>query len=677
MAEFSGNKQRYGLADPARELQVREIFTDSTGATHVRFRQVYRGLGVFGAQAVAHVALNGTVDVTNNLRGGLNVNTTPDVDAQTARGVAVGAIAPFREYEIRKTELWVLPAGPHTAIDRLVWLVEVMVEGDAAAPAIWEYFIDAMTGDVVFFYDGLAKASAVGVGRTMYLGDRSIATELSSGLYLLRDPTRGGGNSTCDRNNKTKGACATFSRPTNIFGDGRRENSDRATAGADAHHGLQVTWDFFATTFGRAGVNSLGSLLYNRVHYGTSVADAFWDPACSCISFGDGNAETYPFVSVDIVAHEFSHGILSSGDLLGFDGGESAGLNESTADIFGAAVEAYLNSPDDLPDYWIGEKIHRVNWSGATFTPVLALRYMDDPARDGRSPACWSKALSNLTEYHYRAGPNNHMFYLLAQGGVSACNGLAVSGIGIQKATNIWYTAVTQFMGHYTDYRGARKAALRAAENIYGAQSPEYLAVGSAYSAINVLPDSFTYVWKASDSTLLTEDRWAAVATNPSSETFVKDSVFGWVLKVSGGSLVFSDPLLRARSLTVEIRAGIRFPRRSKNPGKVGQFALVAGNTLGWFDLLPKEVVLVSSRVAGDVRLSIDPSTALHTYRMIIGADGRTALYMDGNDVAVAEVAADGPFDDNSIRITGEDWYISHIAWKESAAFNFSQLPSP
>ena len=52
---------------------------------------------------------------------------------------------------------------------------------------------------------------------------------------------------------------------------------------------------------------------------------------------------------------------------------------------------------------------------------------MDDPRKDGISPACWSSTVGNLN-VHYSSGPNNHMFYLLSNGGTSKCNGAVVGG---------------------------------------------------------------------------------------------------------------------------------------------------------------------------------------------------------------------------------------------------------
>ena len=105
------------------------------------------------------------------------------------------------------------------------------------------------------------------------------------------------------------------------------------------------------------------------------------------MTYGDGATTFQPLVSVDVAGHEMSHGVMSTEANLTYSG-ESGGLNESNSDIFGTLVEAFVNAPNDEPDYWIGERIYKSNWSGSTFTATKALRYMDDPKKDGASPAC-------------------------------------------------------------------------------------------------------------------------------------------------------------------------------------------------------------------------------------------------------------------------------------------------
>lgn len=485
MAHLDANRQAHGLSAPTAELRWRRNRVDGRGVTHVKFNQVYRGLPVFEGEAITHVDADGNVAVTDALAPNLTVSTQARIPQAAAVAAALGFIRPIGAYEIRDASLWILPRGERSVVDRLVWHVAVVVENELEEPAEWRYFVDAQTGSVVWSFDNLQTTDVAATARTMYSGNQAIRADFTNNRYLLRDLTKSS-TSSCDMNNRTSGACTIFSRTTAVFGNNNRNNSDRATAGADAQFGLQATWNFYRTTFGRNGINGAGRQTFSRVHYGVNYENAFWSNACFCMTYGDGASTFFPLVSIDVAGHEMSHGVLSTEANLTY-AGESGGLNESNSDIFGTLVEfsAARTGNPDLADYWIGERIMRANYPGGTYNQTRALRYMDDPARDGRSPACWSSGIGGLN-VHYSSGPNNHMFYLLSNGGTSRCNGQVVTGIGRAKAGRIWYRAIADFMTASTNYRGARTAALNAAASLYGAGSAEQNAVAAAYSAIGV-----------------------------------------------------------------------------------------------------------------------------------------------------------------------------------------------
>jgi Zn-dependent metalloprotease len=84
------------------------------------------------------------------------------------------------------------------------------------------------------------------------------------------------------------------------------------------------------------------------------------------------------------------------------------------------------------------------------------------------------------------------MFYLLSGSGQvqGKCNNTQVPGIGRDKAARIWYNAIVNYMTARTNYAEARAACLNSAATLYGYGSAEYLAVGAAFSAINVFVSS-------------------------------------------------------------------------------------------------------------------------------------------------------------------------------------------
>ncbi len=206
------------------------------------------------------------------------------------------------------------------------------------------------------------------------------------------------------------------------------------------------------------------------------------------MTYGDGSGNADPLTALDVAGHEMSHGVTSNTAGLNYSG-ESGGLNEATSDIFGTGVEFYANNSTDVGDYLIGEKID-INGDG---TP---LRYMDKPSKDGGSADSWYSGVGNL-DVHYSSGVANHFFYLLSEGsgakvinGVSynspTSDGLPVTGIGRDKALQIWYRALTTKFTSTTNYAAARTGTLAAAGELYGTTGAEYKAVQDAWAAVAV-----------------------------------------------------------------------------------------------------------------------------------------------------------------------------------------------
>jgi len=205
------------------------------------------------------------------------------------------------------------------------------------------------------------------------------------------------------------------------------------------------------------------------------------------MTYGDGDGGRFgPLTSLDVAAHEMSHGVTENTANLTYSG-ESGGLNESTSDIFGSMAEFYAANGSDVGDYLIGEKFDSTG---------QGLRRMDNPASDGKSVNCWSGSVKNL-DVHYSSGIGNHFFYLLAEGsgaksinGVAhnstTCDGSTLTGIGRSAAEKIWFRALTVYMTSSTNYSGARTATLNAARDLYGASSAQHTAVANAWSAVSV-----------------------------------------------------------------------------------------------------------------------------------------------------------------------------------------------
>jgi thermolysin len=158
---------------------------------------------------------------------------------------------------------------------------------------------------------------------------------------------------------------------------------------------------------------------------------------------------------------------------------EPGALNESWSDVFGTMLERHVRG-DGGWNWSIGEDC---------FTPGIpgdALRRMDDPHAMG-DPDHYSERYTGPDDnggVHTNSGISNKAFYLLAEGGTH--HSVAVQGIGPDKAAEIWYLAVTHYMTVLTNFKGARTATLNAADELFGATSPERASVCQAWTAVGV-----------------------------------------------------------------------------------------------------------------------------------------------------------------------------------------------
>jgi Zn-dependent metalloprotease len=468
-AAKSADARALGLGEK-EELHVKDVIKNKNGATHTRYERTYDGLPVLGGDLVVHKNADGKrTGTTKATNAKLGLSTQAPAAHKPATTKAKGSKAP------RKV-VW---AAKSKAV--LAW--ETVVGGlqKSGAPNQLHVITDAKTGKKLFQFQGIKE----GTGKSQYSGEVEIGTSGSDGKFSLLDEGRGG-NKTTNLKNAESGEGELFTDEDDKWGDGTA--GDAATAGVDAHYGAGQTWDYYKDVHGREGIAGDGKGAVSRVHYGDNYVNAFWDDSCFCMTYGDGEGNKKPLTSLDVAAHEMSHGVTSATANLEY-AGESGGLNEATSDIFAAAVEFKANSPEDVPDYLVGEKID-INGDG---TP---LRYMDEPSKDGNSLDFWDTNAGDV-DVHYSSGIANHFFFLLSVGsGEREVNGVKynsptkddskLEGIGIEKAEKIWFKALTEEMTSTTDYADARRATLAAATGLYGKDSAEVKAVGAAWTGVNV-----------------------------------------------------------------------------------------------------------------------------------------------------------------------------------------------
>ncbi|HET6358689.1 M4 family metallopeptidase [Streptomyces sp.] len=484
-------KQSATTAATARELGlsaqekllVRDVTQDRDGTTHTRYERTYSGLPVLGGDlVVAENKAGATESVSKASAASLkNVDTSADVAPAVAEKQALGAAkaegsAKTKADRAPRKVVWMAKGTPTLAYETVVGGIQ-----HDGTPNELHVVTDATTGAKLFEWQAIEN----GTGNTQYSGQVTLGSTQSGSTYNLTDAGRGS-HKTYNLNHGSSGTGTLFSGPDDTWGNGQA--SDLETAGADAAYGAGLTWDYYKNVHGRSGIRGDGVGAYSRVHYGNNYVNAFWQDSCFCMTYGDGSGNAKPLTSIDVAAHEMTHGVTAATAKLVYSG-ESGGLNEATSDIFAAAVEFYGNNAQDKGDYLVGEKID-INGDG---TP---LRYMDKPSKDGASKDAWYSGIGGI-DVHYSSGPANHWYYLLSEGsGAKVINGvnydsptsdgLPVTGIGRDKASLIWFKALTTKFNSTTNYAAARTGTIAVATELYGATSAEVKSVTDAWAGINV-----------------------------------------------------------------------------------------------------------------------------------------------------------------------------------------------
>ncbi|MGW3966044.1 M4 family metallopeptidase [Amycolatopsis sp. NPDC005003] len=462
---------------PAESFERVGLTAGGGGLFYGAYQRTYQGLRVVGGDAVVVADGAGRVRGTSAAETApISVGTQALVDAAKA---AATARAQLPTVDSVSTPEKVVLAGTSPKL-----AYEVVVAGrTATAPSNLHVFVDAATGavldkrDDVRTFDSGAKRQAqpgavnlVGAGNSYYAGNVSIDTTQSGSTYTMRDPGRTG--ISCGREGGS-----VYSGPDDSWGNG--SGTDLETGCVDVLYSVQTEWKMLADWLGRNGINGSGTGYPASV--GLNDVNAYWNG--SSTHFGHSQDNQRQATSMDVVGHEFGHGVFQFTPGGSGSGNETGGMNESTGDIFGALTEAYANNPKDTPDYEVGEGVNLVGGG--------PIRYMYDPSKAG-DPNCYSSSIPS-TEVHAAAGPQNHWFYLLAEGSnpgggkpVSpTCNNSSVTGIGVQKAGQIFYNGLLKKTSSW-NHKAARKATLEAAVALFPGSCTEFNATKAAWSAISV-----------------------------------------------------------------------------------------------------------------------------------------------------------------------------------------------
>ena len=330
-----------------------------------------------------------------------------------------------------------------------------------------------------------------------FIGNVQLDTQQKNGGYVLL--SKDGKVETRNAEGRDPNAVAGRFELTTEFRDaddtwGGPNATTTIKAAVETHYAATMFITFLKEHYGLDSLDGQGMKLNAMTNVGRNYNNAFWFNDVIHIGHGDGRVFDR-LSTIDIIGHEVAHGVTEKAADLIYDD-QSGGLNESYSDIIGTAFEWWLvNRPGAvdngaLPFDWkVGED---------TFTPGNndddALRYMDDPVRDGRSIDHFSQ-YDDSVDVHFSSGIQNNAFYLAVEGGTHRLGG-QVDGLrarfggdfnkAMDAASQVWMRALQFYLTPSSRFVAARQATLQAAEDLFPENPDVVGAIAQAWDAVGV-----------------------------------------------------------------------------------------------------------------------------------------------------------------------------------------------
>ncbi|MFY0598964.1 MAG: M4 family metallopeptidase [Cyclobacteriaceae bacterium] len=607
---------KLGQGDVLEEFESK---TDQLGMTTKKYKQFYKGIEIEGAVSLFHEKGGKLESMNGRIVPHIELDLTSTLSEDAARRIALDAIH-------AETYRWQLEGGAEPkALQkissknytfkseemRLVYQFDIY----ALEPlGRWVIEIDAKTGEVVNKYDRIhhhddhdeatlkTTTDVSGTGESWYNGTVTFtADEVGVDNYQLRSNTKNIVTRSL-RGNVFPWDAEDVTSTSTMF------NSANDKEAISVHWATEASYDYFQEAFGVSGYNN-NSQIASYSNYGSNQQNAFFDG--TSFYYGDGiyygdniSISTRPFVTLDIVGHEYTHAITYHTTGLTYLN-ESGALNESFSDIFGHNIEVYKN-----PTGWSWSNGNEVFPFGGSIREFSNPKAREQP--DTYLGEHWEFGSEDNGGVHTNSGVMNYWYYLLVEGG-SGSNDKGfqydVAGIGLEKAADIVYRNLTTYITSTSEYADARLGAELSVIDLYGDGSIEHQAVMDAWDAVGVpsqTPSGYVPPELAFDQVYLTRSKTLQIpvlnmglgdlqVTNVSLDNslFTVDKT-SFTLSGNGSdtlSITYSPTAAQTdmatmtittdvNTLTVNLTgAGVDFPIANVNPTSINT-SVVSGNTV-------------------------------------------------------------------------------------------------
>ena len=425
-----------------------DTYADSIGGYHEIYKEYYKGVEVDGSKYALHYNKEGSIYRASGCFWTVeSLNTVPQISEQEAllsakKQIGAEKYAWEDKYngKFEKNACCDISATCYPRGKLLVHIKDntpyltYQFNISAVIPTIHcNVYVDAISSKIVDKYNTTCEVEAI--VNTNYSGNnKTIQTSYDSEEaqgYVLCDSTRG-----------TLIKTRPYNFPYYVSIDNTWNNLSQYDRNAiDVHWGTEMAYDFYLNKFYRNSIDGNGGSLVSFVNSQIYNNASFNYGNGAYFIYGFKNYDlTKPYVSFDVIAHEYTHGVTYfSSQLANID--ESAAINEGMSDIFAVSME-YWAQPykTDASNWQIGEDVY-------------TLRDLANPNCKYYTGNGWDFVNA---EPHNNSGVFSYWCYLLTHGGTNNDPNInvpvLVNSINMDKAIRICYDTNINKLSSYSNY---------------------------------------------------------------------------------------------------------------------------------------------------------------------------------------------------------------------------------
>ncbi|MHC1706282.1 MAG: M4 family metallopeptidase [Bacteroidales bacterium] len=516
---FSSQKHLFGLGADDQMVNVNTIVKNPDWYIY-RYQQYYKNLAVEFAQVIVHERERSVRNIIGEWAPGLSLDATPALNESQALQYALAHCeAVLYLWDLQPQQIRNLfpsiPADSSLYPQGQLCIVNDKTDFSGTFLLAWKFtisaiepmkhvniYVNASNGEIIHEFSLIATTDAQvqGTANTLHDGLRNISTTYRFNIpgqdpvYILQDFSRGVDIITWTLNQDTTipGAAKLIFNDQNHW----EFEGDPIRTGPTIHWGLITAFDYFNNPpFNRNSYDDAGGAIHGYSNYGNKFNNAGWVNGSFIFGDGDGYLKP-PYVSLDLIGHEFTHAVTQYSANLIY-AGESGALDEGFSDLFGYAIKCSVKGG---------------NWTfGEDFNRGYPVRSLSNPLSTGQPDTYkgyrwWNTA--NVTEandfggVHYNCGVMNKWFYLLSEGGKGTNTKVpapgdeySVEGLGMNAVVQMAYDVLTIYLPNsLSNFDDMREACITYALNQDGVDECHDMVrqIKNAWYAVGVGPQAFT-----------------------------------------------------------------------------------------------------------------------------------------------------------------------------------------